>query len=181
MRPGMFYPWALFFGRRSDDAGQGGDVSIAAALSNLIAACWVLGAIFVVVLVVVTCGNVRGGSRIGRRRSTAPCDKCVPLGDPRSSVALRLPGFNRLAGADRCLAALILELNQTGFRTEASCCGHGERPACVLFSGEHVRLKVAGPERPGSARDWIEVQLPSGDFMIEIPATALRSLTGRRG
>jgi len=34
-------------------------VSIAAALSTLITACWVLGAIFVVVLVVVTWAYVR--------------------------------------------------------------------------------------------------------------------------
>jgi len=47
MRPGMFYPWALLLFQ------EGGDVSIAAALSNLITACWVLGAIFVVVVVAI--------------------------------------------------------------------------------------------------------------------------------
>ncbi|HUW15375.1 MAG TPA: hypothetical protein VM537_37035 [Anaerolineae bacterium] len=38
-------------------------MSIAAALSNLITACWVLGAIFVVVLVVVTWSAVRNVGR----------------------------------------------------------------------------------------------------------------------
>ena len=63
MRPGMFYPWALLLFQ------EGGDVSIAAALSNLITACWVLGAIFVVVVVVVTWGKVRnlGRTLTGRR------------------------------------------------------------------------------------------------------------------
>ena len=57
MRPGMFYPWALLLFQ------EGGDVSIATALSNLITACWVLGAIFVVVLVVVTWSAVRNVGR----------------------------------------------------------------------------------------------------------------------
>lgn len=34
---------------------------------------------------------------------------------------------------DPCIASLVQALNDSGFRTEASCCGHGHRPGSILL------------------------------------------------
>ena len=105
-------------------------------------------------------------------------DTCVPCGDPRSSVALRLRGFARLACADRCLAPLIEELNRVGFRSMMSCCGHGERSAVIVFDPSVVTLRVRPTD--GSVGEWPEVDLQGRDFSIEIPAEVLQRFEARR-
>lgn len=37
------------------------------------------------------------------------------------------------AGVDACIAPLIQALNDGGFQTIASCCGHGIRPAFIAL------------------------------------------------
>ena len=39
------------------------------------------------------------------------------------------------AGLDECLKPLLRVLNQGGFQTIASCCGHGVRPATIALHG----------------------------------------------
>jgi len=42
---------------------------------------------------------------------------------------------------DPCITSLVLALNAAGFRTEAGCCGHGVRPACIwLADGRQVHI-----------------------------------------
>lgn len=35
---------------------------------------------------------------------------------------------------DRCIAGLVETLNKAGYRTVASCCGHGNRPGSIAFA-----------------------------------------------
>lgn len=35
---------------------------------------------------------------------------------------------------DRCLGALVSELNRAGHRTANSCCGHGRGPGSIVFA-----------------------------------------------
>lgn len=37
------------------------------------------------------------------------------------------------AGVDACIAPLIQALNDGGFQTIASCCGHGIRPGSIIL------------------------------------------------
>ena len=36
---------------------------------------------------------------------------------------------------DPCIAKLVQALNDAGFKTEASCCGHGNRPGSIPLEG----------------------------------------------
>jgi hypothetical protein len=46
---------------------------------------------------------------------------------------------------DPCLAPLVLALNDNGFPTVASCCGHGTQPANVALA-DGRQVFVADPE-----------------------------------
>lgn len=37
---------------------------------------------------------------------------------------------------DTCIAALVLYLNAGGYKTVASCCGHGKQPASIVLEGD---------------------------------------------
>jgi hypothetical protein len=39
-----------------------------------------------------------------------------------------------VVGVDSCIANLIQELNGLGYKTVASCCGHGVRPGVISFA-----------------------------------------------
>ena len=59
---------------------------------------------------------------------------CDPL-LPDSIIELHHPtprGF-KAAGADLCISALVQALNNGGFQTVASCCGHGKNIGIVSF------------------------------------------------
>lgn len=49
-----------------------------------------------------------------------------------STVVLTING--KLAGIDACISPLVFALNATGFRTIASCCGHGHRPGVIVLA-----------------------------------------------
>lgn len=69
---------------------------------------------------------------IGRRTPQQP-DECRVCREALER-APRLP-------LDPCVTSLVLALNASGFRTEASCCGHGVRPACIwLADGRQVHV-----------------------------------------
>lgn len=44
-------------------------------------------------------------------------------------------GFNE-AGADPCISSLVQALNDGGFQTIASCCGHDRIPGNVIFEDD---------------------------------------------
>jgi len=43
-------------------------------------------------------------------------------------------GQHKEVDVDKCIAPLVKVLNQGGFRTIASCCGHGHRPGSIIFA-----------------------------------------------
>jgi hypothetical protein len=45
---------------------------------------------------------------------------------------------------DECITPLIQTLNDFGFHTVGVCCGHGKRPASIMFrvDGENVEIKA---------------------------------------
>jgi len=55
-----------------------------------------------------------------------------------------------LMSVDSCLATLIGVLNVTGFRTVASCCGHGKRPGNIAL--EDGREIIIVPDYKTSRR-----------------------------
>lgn len=40
----------------------------------------------------------------------------------------------RMECIDRCIAPIVLALNEAGVRTVASCCGHGKRPGSIALA-----------------------------------------------
>lgn len=46
-----------------------------------------------------------------------------------TTVPINIKGH--IQGIDPCIAPLVEALNNTGFRTVASCCGHGHRPGVI--------------------------------------------------
>jgi len=40
----------------------------------------------------------------------------------------------RRVGLDECIADLVIALNNAGFRTVASCCGHGKQPGSIILA-----------------------------------------------
>lgn len=60
-----------------------------------------------------------------------PCKKCgkecdlVKLQKPRE-----LDG-GMFVSVDTCISSLVQALNDSGFKTEAACCGHGNRPGRI--------------------------------------------------
>jgi hypothetical protein len=49
--------------------------------------------------------------------------------DGHSNVLVNISG--KVVGVDGCIAPLVKLLNDGGYRTLASCCGHGKQPATV--------------------------------------------------
>lgn len=57
--------------------------------------------------------------------------------DDHHGTELSLPrsdGTMNPVGVDSCIAQLVWVLNATGFRTIASCCGHGRQPPNVILA-----------------------------------------------
>jgi len=48
------------------------------------------------------------------------------------TVLIHIEGVNR--DVDRCIAPLVRVLNESGIKTEASCCGHGHIPGCISLA-----------------------------------------------
>lgn len=40
----------------------------------------------------------------------------------------------KLVAIDRCIAPLVTALNEAGFATAASCCGHGRHPGNIVLA-----------------------------------------------
>lgn len=60
---------------------------------------------------------------------------------------------------DRCISRLVAVLNEHGFRTVASCCGHGHRPGCIAFAdGRELVI----------ARNWAESRQIERLFPLDI-------------
>lgn len=58
----------------------------------------------------------------------------VRLAKPRSDGRIHAP-------VDPCIAPLVQALNDTGFHTRASCCGHGKQPGRItLWDGRELFL-----------------------------------------
>ena len=59
--------------------------------------------------------------------------------DNHSNVLVEIPGASergphkKKRGIDGCIASLVEYLNQGGFATVASCCGHGRRPGTIIL------------------------------------------------
>jgi hypothetical protein len=51
-----------------------------------------------------------------------------------TTTVLRMPGIGRPVGVDSCISDLVKALNEAGFRTVASCCGHGKRPGNIALA-----------------------------------------------
>ena len=49
-------------------------------------------------------------------------------------LTIRRDGKKKRINVDRCIAELIAALNEAGFYTEASCCGHGIRPITIALT-----------------------------------------------
>jgi hypothetical protein len=47
---------------------------------------------------------------------------------------VRIPHLARNVGVDPCISYLVHVLNQSGFATRASCCGHGQRPGSIILA-----------------------------------------------
>lgn len=46
---------------------------------------------------------------------------------------------------DRCIAPLVMALNEAGIITIASCCGHGREPGRIdLLDGRVLRIEAEG-------------------------------------
>jgi hypothetical protein len=63
---------------------------------------------------------------------------------------------------DECLVEVIEALNNAGFITTSSCCGHGEISAGIIFDPEKVRLMRRKKEAPF----WEEIDI--GDILLEV-------------
>jgi hypothetical protein len=71
--------------------------------------------------------------------------KCCPMGSHKCNVAISNPpkhfGYTRGVCADKCLVPAIKELWKAGFRTIASCCGHGKIEGNIFFVKEQKNEK----------------------------------------
>ena len=48
---------------------------------------------------------------------------------------------------DRCIAAIVVALNNGGLYTGGSCCGHGKGPGCIsLHDGTVLTITKVDPE-----------------------------------
>jgi len=73
-----------------------------------------------------------------RMSDTADCAVCMMAMDKMPRLPL-----------DPCITSLVLALNAAGFRTAACCCGHGVRPASVIFEDGRELLIL---------RNWAEAR-----------------------
>ncbi len=65
----------------------------------------------------------------------------------------------KVGSADPCIAKLVQGLNDIGFETIASCCGHGHRPGSVILKdGREFVI----------ARNWEEAREIDKLFPIDI-------------
>lgn len=89
---------------------------------------------------------------------------------PNREGAMRL--INTTSGrpgcADPCIAPLVQSLNDAGFETTASCCGHGHRPGIIaLKDGRELVI----------ARDWHEARMIDGMFPVDINGDSISERT----
>ena len=54
-----------------------------------------------------------------------------------------MPIGGRVYDIDRCIHHLVAALNAGGVRTVASCCGHGNRPGCIILEDGRELFVVA--------------------------------------
>jgi hypothetical protein len=60
---------------------------------------------------------------------------------PRACTAEAMEISGRERAVDSCIAGLVRALNDAGFPTVASCCGHGRQPATIaLADGYELRM-----------------------------------------
>lgn len=71
--------------------------------------------------------------------------KCCACGSYDCQVPMPLNG--RLQSIDYCIADLVAALNAANLRTDASCCGHGERDGIISLIDGRV-LTVTNHVRP---------------------------------
>ena len=52
-------------------------------------------------------------------------------------------GIKRIA-VDSCIAGLVKVLNNNGYSTIASCCGHNKQPSSIIFmlNGEEKEMRI---------------------------------------
>ena len=51
-----------------------------------------------------------------------------------NQVPLRLPDGDTRGACDPCFAPLVQAINDGGYQTAASCCGHGKCPAHIMLA-----------------------------------------------
>lgn len=70
-----------------------------------------------------------------------------------------------LVAVDRCIAQMVQALNDAGFKTVASCCGHGYRPGMIaLADGRELMI----------CRDFEEARRVNRLFPLDIHGDALK-------
>ena len=69
--------------------------------------------------------------------------RCSPMGSGKCDVKLTIHGEK--VPVDKCIADIVIALNNGGIPTRASCCGHGDRkwPGFIwLEDGRHFWLST---------------------------------------